>query len=172
MDFVSHYLIGNIIAVTRKKITRKKIITIAFFGLLPDIIQIPLYLYVGFLNNKAFCFPNTCDWVGFRDNHPIISASMDIPHSLFFLFFIWLIVKYFKLPYLCLLAYLSHILIDIPSHTGEWAVKFLYPFPFMVNGYADVWAWNLYLYPIVWMVLVFIIVIVKKIQRDEIIYQN
>ena len=162
MDFVSHYLIGNIIAATRKNITRKQIITVSFFGLLPDVTQIPLYLYVGYLNHRPYWVPGNHDWAGFRDIHPIASALWDIPHSLFFLIFIWIIVKSLKLHYLCILSYLSHILIDIPTHTGEWAVKFLYPFQIMISGFTDAWAWNFYLYPIVWAILIFSILIIMK----------
>jgi membrane-bound metal-dependent hydrolase YbcI (DUF457 family) len=64
------------------------------------------------------------------------------------------LVIWLRLPRLAILAYLSHILLDLPTHTGEWGVKPFYPFPFMVNGFTDAWAWPFSYMAISWVVLI------------------
>ena len=43
---------------------------------------------------------------------------------------------------LAIIAYLSHILMDLPSHTGEYGLQPFFPFPFIFDGWFDAWLWG------------------------------
>ena len=67
----------------------------------------------------------------------------EITHS--FLFWAIVIIPailYFKQPILIAIAYLSHLILDLPSHTGIWSSKPFYPFNYQFEGWFDAWAWD------------------------------
>ncbi|MBK9209376.1 MAG: hypothetical protein IPL71_14160 [Anaerolineales bacterium] len=84
MDIISHAIVGRML-ISKKSNTFKDLIFVPFFGALPDIFQIPLYVYIGYINSRPFFYPLTSDWNGFRDLNPLWVLWWDIPHSLFFL---------------------------------------------------------------------------------------
>ncbi len=171
MDILSHAIMGKILAtkkVSDKKESRKIMYTGIFFSLLPDLAQIPLYLVVGYFAGRSFWFPQIIDWVGFRAAHPMWTMLWEIPHSVFFLILIIIpIVIWFKLPRIAIVAYGFHIFIDLFSHTGEWAVKPLYPFNFTIPGFTDGWAWPWWGMIISWIVLLLISLIISKIYASS-----
>jgi len=152
MDIISHALIGNIISLPQKKSR----LWVIFFSVLPDLTQIPFFLYLGYLNARPFFFPLEKDWDGARALHPFLNIIYEIPHSFFFVFLIILpIVLFFKLPKLAFFAYIFHLLIDLPTHTsGEWAMKPFWPFQYTFPGFTDAWAWPAYMLLISWIVLI------------------
>ncbi len=154
MDYTSHILIGITVGLLEKKASRKSLIKTAFFSVLPDIFQIPYYFFLGHLKNRSFNWPEVQDWAGFRGTHPFIDALWNIPHSILFALLIIIpMVKLLKQSRFLVFAYLSHIFIDMLTHQGEWAVKFLYPLNFTSNGITDAWAWNYNFLMISWGIL-------------------
>ncbi|MBC7863859.1 MAG: hypothetical protein IAF38_12865 [Bacteroidia bacterium] len=154
MDVASHALVGVAIGLIEKNRTKKTILKTSFFSFLPDIFQLPYYLAVGNSKNRSFNWPQPEDWTGFRGTHPFLDTLWNVPHSIFFLLLVIIpIIKLSKQSNFLIIAYLSHILIDIPTHTGEWGVKFLFPFNLTVSGFTDAWAWSLNALIISWAVL-------------------
>lgn len=141
MDFVSHAIIGGTIGAAYKE-KKRNVLFAALFAVLPDITQIPLFFYVGYLRHRFLWIPYDADWAGVRAPHPGWSALWDIPHSLFFVLFVMapLGLKY-KWPRLFIYAYLSHIVIDMFTHVGEWTVKPFYPFNLAFQGFTSAWTW-------------------------------
>ena len=163
MDIVSHALIGR--ALVTQKDTKPDILWVSLFGALPDFFQFPLYIVVGYLHNRPFFFPMTSDWNGFRSAHPVWSLLWEIPHSyLFLLLVVTPLILYFKLNKLAILSYGLHIFVDLFTHTGEWAVKPLFPLSYTFPGFTDAWAWNYLYYPVVWLVLILIIIGLEKLR--------
>jgi len=155
MDFISHGLIGATLGLLDKNRTKKKVLAISFFSVLPDIFQIPYYLGLGYIKHRPCYWPNIEDWTNFRGTHPVLDAFWDIPHSLFFvLIVIFPLVKFLKKTNLLIYAYILHILIDIPTHTGEWGVKIFFPFNFQIPGITDAWAWGIDYFIISWATLI------------------
>ncbi len=154
VDFISHALIGWIISIFAK-LNKKDTYVVVLFSFLPDIIHSVLYFYVGFISGRPFFIPHASDWVGLRDTSIAAVLFNDIPHSLFFLLLVIVpIVLYFKLTKIAIVGYLSHILFDIVSHTGEWASKPFYPFSLTISGLADVWVWPIFSLSLLWIYII------------------
>ena len=157
MDIISHSLIGKILSIPYKN-SRKRFIGIIFFSVLADIISIPLYFYVGQIKNRFLWLPQNNDWIGLRELHPYWSLFYDIPHSFFFLLLIIIpLAIFFRIPKITIIAYLLHLLTDLFTHTGEWALKPFYPLNYKFEGLTDAWAWPLSSMIISWLILFFII---------------
>lgn len=156
MDIISHILIGKIISFNKNLKTQ---IWAMFFSFLPDLFQLPAYIYLGYINNRMFFIPKNIDWNHTRNLYPFLHAiTWEIPHSIFFAVIIILpIILFFKLPKIALFAYIFHLIIDIPTHSGEWAMKPFYPSNYTFNGFTDVWAWPIWAMALLWIVLIFII---------------
>jgi hypothetical protein len=161
MDIISHILIGKLISLNKNLKTQ---LWAMFFSFLPDLTQIPFFLYLGYTNARPFFYPQTIDWQGAKALHPFLSAFYEIPHSFLFLILIILpFILYFKLPKITFFAYLLHLLIDIPTHTGgEWAMKPFYPSHYTFNGFTDAWIWPFYIMLISWAILLLVIIVIKK----------
>jgi hypothetical protein len=161
MDIVSHALLGRVLVTSRDR--KPDIYLVTLFGALPDLFQFPLYLFVGYLHQRPFFYPLTSDWTGIREAYPLWSALWEIPHSfLFVLLVVAPLVLYFKGNKLLIAAYALHLFVDLFTHSGEWAMKPLYPLPFMVHGFTDAWAWNAYWYPVSWALLIGAIVLIER----------
>jgi membrane-bound metal-dependent hydrolase YbcI (DUF457 family) len=160
MDVMSHALVGVAIAAAGKYGVKEGAFVI-FFSMLPDIIQIPLYLKVGKESGRAFWIPKDSDWRGFRDKHPGWSSVFDIPHSLLFLIPLSLAIVWLHLPLILLLAYFVHILLDIFTHRGEWKVKLFYPINASIDGITNAWSWSYGKMIASWVVLVVLICFLK-----------
>lgn len=163
MDFISHILIGKIISFNKNRATQ---IWTMVFSFLPDLSQLPYFLILGYQNARPFLLPNISDWSGARQANSILTSLWEIQHSLFFAFFIILpIVLFFKLPKIAFFGYALHIIIDIPTHAGEWAIKPFYPIKYAINGFTDAWAWSAWLLLLSWIILIFIIFFLNFYQR-------
>jgi membrane-bound metal-dependent hydrolase YbcI (DUF457 family) len=165
MDIISHLLVGRALA-ELGNYSPSQITAITLFAALPDAPQIPLYAYVGYKHKRFLDVPKNSDWLRehFRDKHPFWSALWEVPHSLWFLLFVVTpVVIFFKLPLMAAVAYGSHLLADIFTHKGEWAVKIFYPFKKKIHGYTNGWAWNIQSMLALWVILLFIIWLLSKL---------
>lgn len=164
MDIVSHGLIGLVVK-KDKAVFSKQTLILFFFGILPDLLQIPLYLFVGFLNNRFLWIPQNNDWIGFRELHPIPSMLWEVPHSfLFLLLVIMPLLMVFKKSKWYALPYFLHIFVDIFTHTGEWATKPFFPLNIKIEGFVDAWIWPWYYYLFCWAVIIFILFQTKRVR--------
>lgn len=153
MDVISHILIGKIISFFDRK-TKKAGFWAMLFSFLPDLGQIPFYIYLGIENIRPFLFPYNADWNNARNLHPFLTALWEIPHSFIFIFFVILpVVVFFKIPKIAFFAYLLHVIIDIPTHAGEWAIKPFYPINYTTNGFTNAWAWPIFSFFYSWIIL-------------------
>ncbi len=169
MDIISHVLIGRIISFNKNRAAQ---IWTMIFSYLPDLTQIPFYIVLGYENARPFLFPYNSDWNGMKELHKVLNITLEIPHSLFFAFLIILpIILFFKLPKTAYLVYVLHILIDIPTHNGEWLIKPFYPLNYSINGFTNGWAWPIWAMALSWIVLILIIlglnVFQKKLKNDR-----
>lgn len=161
MDIVSHILIGKIVSFFNRK-TKKADIFAMLFSFLPDLTQIPFYIYLGFENMRPFLFPYNSDWNGGKIFHPFLTILWEIPHSFFFLFLIILpIVIFLKLPKIAFFAYFFHLLIDILTHSGEWAIKPFYPSSLIIDGFTNGWAWSTSWLFSSWLILSLIVILLS-----------
>ena len=144
VDIISHGLIGATIGELANNRTGKVVTWSALFGVLPDILQmLVLYPYIGWTAGRSWFLPLDADWIGFRDTHPLLTLFWEVPHS--FLFFAVVVVQmglWAKIPRIALASYCCHLLIDLPTHTGEWAVAPLWPSPWRFEGLIDPWKWS------------------------------
>lgn len=136
MDIISHGLWGGI-AFGRKK----KFIIAFLFGILPDLLAFgPFFLYTK-LNGIYFHRKPPLEIVP-----TWVFVIYDLGHSLILFCLIYFIIrKINKEISFCCLAWLLHILFDIPTHSAEYfPTKFLYP---VSNFYIDGISWSS---PIIW----------------------
>lgn len=141
MDIVSHGLVGALCRYAGKR--QGSLAGAALFGIMPDIPVLFVYALLGRENGRRFWIPQNSDWDGVREAHPIWTAMWDIPTSLtFFAFIVIPVLLYLRLPWVYGLAYLSHVVLDVLTHTGEWAVRVFYPVPLAVEGFTDAWSWH------------------------------
>ncbi len=151
MDVISHGLIGKIISFGDKK---ESAFWPVLFSIIPDFVLVPFYFILGWENKRPFFFPHNSDWTGTTITHPFLTSLYDISHSFLFLFIIILpVILIFKLPKISFLAYFFHIIIDIPTHTGEFAIKMFYPLKFEISGFTDAWEWPIPYMLALWAVL-------------------
>ena len=161
MDIVSHALVGRALVTSQDK--RFDRYLVSFFGALPDVFQIPLYMFVGRLHDRPFYFPQTSDWTGVRAAYPGWSLWWDIPHSLFFLLLVVTpAVLLLKLNKLAIAAYALHLFLDLFTHTGEWGLMPFFPFSYKFSGFTDAWAWDYPYFVISWAVLIACILLLEK----------
>lgn len=154
MDGISHLIVGRLVATTQK-MTQKHKMLVATFGYLPDLSQIVLYPLLVWIIPRPYYFPANEDWIGIADKHPWFTFAYEFPHSFLFVLLILLpMVWYFQLPKLCILSYISHLILDIFTHTGEWATKILLPSRYYyIEGYTDAWAWTFKGFSLSWAIL-------------------
>ena len=144
MDILSHILIGEIIALPTQS-TVKNNLWVVGFSYLPDLPQIILYLYVGFLKKRFLWIPKNQDWykIPLRDKHKFWVSLWDMPHSfLFWLIVIIPIVFIFNLPLACVVSSLMHLIIDLLTHKGLWAVRPLFLVKQKLKGITNAWEWS------------------------------
>lgn len=130
MDFLYHASTGIIIS---KVITGKVSPEATVFAVLPDLIGFVghTYLMVKYASqHKTFWKKFHIEIQKTSFYNGLDKFSYRIAHSLF----TWAgttVLLYLLLPKLwlaCSLSYLSHILIDIPTHDGAFAQRIFYPF--------------------------------------------
>ena len=153
MDFISHLLVGILIALLLNS-SKKMACWIVGLSILPDIFEMPLYLYVGAINSRAFWIPSNGDWAGFSLSHPLQSTLWYVPHSLIVILIVLAVVLLYRLPMTGFFVYTFHILLDIPAHTNEWAMRPFWPLPYAVSGFTDMWSWPLWQIILAWAFLI------------------
>ncbi len=148
MDILSHALIGAIIAqlclwrMEDDKARRRFVLIGALLAMAPDIANIPLYLHVGWMNDRFLWIPNHSDWGGYRSDNTLMVMGWEATHSLVIAALgTWLLYRkgYAIWPALC---WTSHSVVDIFCHTGEWASVPLWPLYIQIEGFADPWKWT------------------------------
>lgn len=169
MDVFSHALVGNIFKEASRVDSFRAKLIIVLFAFVPDLPGLFIvYPLLGHEHGRPFWFPYNSDWVGAHAAHPLWAAIWEVPHSLFFLAFVIApLVLWFKWPKIAIVSYLSHILLDLPTHTGEWAERPFYPINITVTGFTDAWAWPLSYWICSWLVLLAIAYAVRIALRKS-----
>ncbi len=154
MDILAHTLWttaltrkGNIEIEKKKKRSKINMLWIAFFGIFPDLFAFTIPFFVSFYmvasGQQYFESFATRHQVadGFNLAHDLYKYSHSIIIWLLVFLVVWLI---FKKPWLPLLGWLLHILIDIPSHAiNFFPTPFLFPISTYVFPYGVAWS-NMY----------------------------
>jgi len=167
MDFVSHGLIGAALAAGVAK-TPDEAAGIILFSVLPDIPQIPLYLYIGKINHRFLWIPKNSDWFGIRHKHPKWFILQDFPNSIWCIGFLILpLVAILGLPWILLYAYVFHVLLDFFTHLDKSVVTVpFYPFSkFSIRGFTDAWAWKFRYWMVSWALLSAVILLIVKLKN-------
>ena len=174
MDIFSHFIIGACIGELAPKDIKNRHAIGAAFALLPDITNLLLvHPYLGWLAGRTIPFAVAEDFL----THPEILVHWTyqvwlLSHGLLF----WAL---FVLPFwnthrnapLAILASLSHVLMDLPSHTGIYGTQPFYPIPFIFDGWFDAWLWGPL--EILWSVIVFgIIYAIVRQSRKHLIWES
>lgn len=145
MDTVTHALIGLTLGeMAPKDIKHRHVIGLSF-GMLPDITNVILvHPYLGWIAGRTIPFAGGSDFIEFPEilNHWTYHIWL-LSHSLLF----WAIIfipmwKRSRGMKLATIAYASHILADIPSHTGAYGLEPFYPIPYIFDGWFDAWLWG------------------------------
>ncbi|MDC0055885.1 metal-dependent hydrolase [Deltaproteobacteria bacterium] len=148
VDIISHALIGAIVAqlclwkMDDSSKRKRLVVAGALLAAAPDIANIPLYLHLGALNERFLWIPYHSDWDGHRAAYPMMVVGWEITHSLILAALIGYFLyrkKYALWPVLC---WASHLLVDVLTHTGEWASVPLWPVYLKVEGFNDPWKWS------------------------------
>ena len=154
MDVISHAIIGAIIAqiflwqLDDDKTRRSWVLFGACMGAAPDITNIPLYLHLGALNDRLLWIPHHSDWDGYRSSHPLMALGWEITHSLVLVVLVGGLLYKIGKPIWTAVCWGSHSLIDVLSHTGEWATVPLWPISLRIEGWGDPWKWE----PLWWVI--------------------
>ncbi len=165
MDFVTHSLTGFLLGEAKRYSAIEKG-EIIFWSVLPDLVQIPLYYYLGKKNHRFLYWPLPEDWDGLPSRRPDLWLIWLVPHSLpFFLLFVAPLILLLRRPRMCLVAYLLHLVMDLPSHTGEFSMKPFYPLKYEISGIVDAWKWPWHYMFSVWVVLVFVAGIPRRLRE-------
>ena len=163
MDVVSHALVGVLVAMAAGVRLWRHRAAMGLVAAAPDAPVAIVYLLLGRAHDRPFWIPLHSDWEGVRAAHPVWSALWEAPHSLLFLALVVVpLVLHFRLPRVAIAAYASHLLLDLPTHTGEWAVAPLYPLPWRVEGWTDAWAWPPLQWAASWAVLLALVLLVDR----------
>ena len=143
MDFLSHALVGATIGELSPKSINRRQLKGAGMAILPDLANLFTYIYLGIKTKRPIPIAGASD---FQNNPWIVNhwtfLPWEISHSfLFWGLLIMPLLIWYRQPKMLGIAYLSHLLLDLPSHTGVWSTVPFYPFNFRVEGWFDAWAW-------------------------------
>lgn len=148
MDVVSHLLVGRILQAAAGVEGRRAQVVTVVCAALPDLPSAVVYPLVGHANGRPFWIPLHADWAGLHVEHSLWAAFWDAPHSLLFWaaivvpVLLLLRARWPEMPVgAAALAYASHLLVDFFVHTGEWALRPLFPLAWAVDGVTDAWLW-------------------------------
>jgi len=128
MDVLTHILLGILLGA----IAGGDYWWWILFSIAPDIPQIFLYLLLGYRNKRKFLFPKAIDWDEFSNSK--WSALFFLPHTVY----AWALASLIFGP-IASIAYGVHLLVDWPSHTGEWELRPFYPASQSLPGLFDGW---------------------------------
>ncbi len=132
MDFISHALIGAIIAeLMQLDLTKTSLIIIG--SILPDTSVIPVYSYYGGVKRAKDNF--------FKDKRKkpkLITHIYDFSHSILLMTMVLLLSLIYQPLIFLALGIAIHVLIDIFTHKKH-SPRFLYPLQFHIEGIVE-WA--------------------------------
>lgn len=161
MDIISHGFWGGL-AFGRN--SKSRYAMALFFGMLPDLCPfVPFFVYTK-INNIHFHGAPSLEIIP-----PWVFLLYNLGHSLILFAFSYLVIRnYSRKAAYCSLAWLLHIMVDIPTHSAEYfPTKFLYPFSdFIVHG----WPWDT---PAIWfsnialLLILYSVLIYAKLQRKK-----
>jgi membrane-bound metal-dependent hydrolase YbcI (DUF457 family) len=167
MDGVSHVLMGCCIAAASQGgLTWHSAIAYGAMSLAPDLFFVPLGVMLGREHHRTLWIPRAADWIGTRERRPLATVlSWDAPYSILGTIAVSLAIA--KLLGLGLaIAYALHIVIDYPTHAGEWAVRPAFPFSKRTfQGFANAWEWPLAKMAGAWGVLAVILCVIVFVRR-------
>jgi len=155
MDLGSHALMGLSIAASAPGgLTWESGLACGVASIAPDLIFVPLGVALGRHHRRPLWVPRAADWQGARARYPRATAlSWDLPYSLLGAAVVVSSLAWW-LGGAVALAYALHLAIDYPTHTGEWAVRPLYPFSsWPLPGGVSAWEWPLAAMAASWAVL-------------------
>ncbi len=145
MDSLFHALVGAMIGEIAPKSIKRRRLKGALAAMSPDLMNIPSYLYLGIKTNSTLWYPQPD---AFYQNPWITEhwtwLCWNMSHSFLFwgLIIMPLVIRSKWTP-LFGIAYLSHLILDLPSHSGIWSVQPIWPYGWLAEGWFDAWAWNL-----------------------------
>lgn len=119
MDTVTHALLGVAVGASAGALAPQGTESLAVVGVCAAIAVLPdspLFLY--------------------RKRQKVPPKAYVISHSLWPVILIW-----FLWEPIYAIAYLSHILIDIPTHNAAWAARLFYPFEWRFQCFSE-WEWG------------------------------
>ena len=160
MDILYHAVVGVAIS----KIYRTNLeIPAAICSILPDIIGTGPYYYFKLIQSSQGPlnrFPERLYYslVSNTFTNSIDKTVYRIAHS-GFTALIFGVLTYLLFPstwHIYTLSYVSHILIDIPTHDGDHATRFAYPFS-DIHVVANNWALHMKSFIGFWVILLFIV---------------
>jgi len=162
---------GNKELEKKNKLSKINMFWIAFFGIFPDLFAFTIPFIISFYKvasgQQDFGSFSTRHQVadGFNLSHTLYQYSHSLILWLLVFLIVWLI---FKKPWLPLLGWLLHILIDIPSHAlAFFPTPFLFPISTYVFPYGIAWS-NKYFMIInyVTLAILWFIIIFKKYRKQ------
>jgi hypothetical protein len=152
MDELAHVLytgaIFRIINLKRKILPKIKVWQGILWGLFPDLLAFTIPSIVLLYNLILATITKSSNATNenvahqlFSNSSPLFTFTMSLytlGHSIIiFLIIFGITYLIFKKPTWVMAGWLIHILIDIPSHSGYWATKFLWPISNVsLEGYA------------------------------------
>ena len=144
MDLLTHALVGALLGEVSPKRIKKRQVKGALAAMSPDITNLVIYVYLGIKSGNTIPYAYPRD---FYANPWIIDhwtwVSWEITHSfLFWGLIVMPLLLYCKKPLLFGVAYASHLLLDLPSHSGIWSTVPFYPLEYRFDGWFDAWAWG------------------------------
>lgn len=155
MDFVTHAIIGVVIAELalwnrpEKERMRGRMIGAAL-GAAPDLGGLPAQFFLSWSSADWPWVYDVSHWNGAEDSWLLIGYW--VSHSLILPLVAWLILRHRGWKAWPFLAWASHGMVDVATHTGEWAMWPFFPFPGQIEGWGDAWAWG----GVWWMVCILI----------------
>lgn len=160
MDIMYHAVVGVVIA---KSFGEHYALPAAIFSILPDVIGTLPYYYYKLTRTKRTLWKEFFIDLYRASTSNTFTHSVDkrfyyITHSLFTTALLTIFL-YFLFPQTWImfsLCYLSHIIIDIPTHDGELATRFLYPFS-DIHYQANNWTLHYKSFFSFWIMLLFIV---------------
>lgn len=166
MDVISHGLWGGILVGRKNK---KEFLTAFAFGVGPDVLSFGIFTAMTVLG-----LASGPDWSGGPPDPRLIPQYVhmlyNITHSLLVFLFVFVLVWAFrKRPFLPMLAWAFHILLDIPTHSTDFfATPFLWPISeYRINGIP--WGHPYIFFPnlILLVGFYFYFFVIKKMWRKE-----
>lgn len=143
MDGLSHVLVGLCVAAwSRDGLTPSHGLACAAAALATDAFFVPLALTLGRDARRTLWIPRDADWRGARERYPKLTAlGWDLPYSLVGAGVVCSALWSWAGAAIAV-AYASHVVIDYPTHHGEWSVKPFYPFSQRAfAGMNSAWEW-------------------------------